>query len=233
MAVTDAVQTLWAAFSLLVSSADISHLVTCANRYCSGFLLHAAAGACYRYSKGHDSTLFKDGRRLVLILFLLFAALWAQVEFFNLLTAETASTCQLTIVVSAVFDQLARSGIEQFLLWSAGSGAKITAGRLILQGILFLRLVGGMVFVGFMKPQFAPVCVAQTSIIAVPIVVIVLDVIIFGVLLTRALSLRNAQDTTNKQSDLKQEQIRSLIFCVLGLGVWTGVSSVIWPVAKC
>ena len=59
------------------------------------------------------------------MLFLLFAALWAQLDFLNLLLPVTSTiACQATLIFSTLFDQLARVGMEQFLLWSVGHGTK-------------------------------------------------------------------------------------------------------------
>ncbi|KAL5313670.1 hypothetical protein ACEPPN_018091 [Leptodophora sp. 'Broadleaf-Isolate-01'] len=206
MAISDAVQTLSAAFAF-------------------GILLQAAAGALFIYYRGHGSTIFQDGRRLVLILFLLFAALWAQIQFLNLLLADTMATaCQATLIISTMFDQLARVGIEQFLLWSVGHGTKLTAERLILQGILLVRMVGGGVLVGFTRPQFAPVCVAQTSVTPLAVVVLALDALITGVLMIRAMSLGMFREMREKSSSTRQEQSKALIFSIIGFGVWTGTS---------
>ncbi|KAH7330402.1 hypothetical protein BKA65DRAFT_480553 [Rhexocercosporidium sp. MPI-PUGE-AT-0058] len=206
MAISEAVQTISAAFAF-------------------GILLQAAAGALFIYYRGHGSTIFQDGRRLVLILFLLFAALWAQIQFLNLLLPDTLATaCQTTLIISTIFDQLARVGIEQFLLWSVGHGTKLTAERLILQGILLVRMVGGGVLVGFTRPQFAPVCVAQTMITPLAVVVLALDAIIIGVLMVRAMSLGMFREMREKSSSTRQEQSKALILSIVGLGIWTGTS---------
>lgn len=123
-----------------------------------------------------------------------------------------------------MFDQLARVGIEQFLLWSVGHGTKLTAERLILQGILLVRMVGGGVLVGFTRPQFAPVCVAQTSVTPLAVVVLALDALITGVLMIRAMSLGMFREMREKSSSTRQEQSKALIFSIIGFGVWTGVS---------
>ncbi|KAE9377091.1 hypothetical protein N431DRAFT_462884 [Stipitochalara longipes BDJ] len=206
MAISDAVQTLSAAFSF-------------------GILLQAASGTLFLYYRGHGPTIFQDGRRLVLVLFLLFAALWAQIDFVNLLLPVTSTTaCQVTLVFSTIFDQLARVVMEQFLLWSVGHGTKMTAERLVLQVVLLFRLIAGGLLVGFTRPDFAPACVARTSVLPVAIVVLVLDVIIIGVLVIRALSLGMFGDLREKDSSPRQEQSRALIISIAGFTVWTGTS---------
>ncbi|KAF8867001.1 hypothetical protein BDZ45DRAFT_667000 [Acephala macrosclerotiorum] len=202
MAISDAVQTLSAAFSF-------------------GILLQAATGALFVYYRGHGSTIFQDGRRLVLVLFLLFAALWAQIDFVNLLLPATMATgCQATLIITTMFDQLARVGMEQFLLWSVGHGTRLTVERLILQGVLLARLVAGGLLVGFTRPQFEPVCVAQTSVTPIAIVVLALDAIIVGVLLVRAASLGMFRDMGGKDG----EQSKALVLSIFGFAFWTAIS---------
>ncbi|TVY84663.1 hypothetical protein LSUE1_G001267 [Lachnellula suecica] len=206
MAIPDNIQTLSSAFSF-------------------GILLQAASGALFIYSKGHGSSLFQDGRRLVLVLFLLFAALWAQVGFFNLMLSPTASgACQALLIFSTAFDQLARVGVEQYLIWAMGQGTKATAQQMILQGILALRLIAGGLLVGFTRPDFAPVCVARTSVLPTSIVVLALDFIIIGVLIIRAASLGMFGEMGGKGSSTRQEQSRALVLSIAGLTLWTGTS---------
>jgi len=145
-------------------------------------------------------------------------------EYINLLLPTTSSmACQGTLIISTLLDQLARVLIEQFLLWSVGHGTKLTAERLILQGILLVRLIAGGLLVGFTRPDFAPACIARTSVLPIAIVVLALDVIIIGVLMIRALSLGMFQDFKENDSSAKQEQSKALVFTIAGFTVWTGV----------
>lgn len=114
--------------------------------------------------------------------------------------------------------------MEQFLLWSVGHGTKLTAERLILQAILLLRMIGGGLLVGFTRPQFAPVCVARTSILPISIVVLSLDAVIIGALMIRAVSLGMFKEMGAKNAGTRQEQSKALVCTIVGFGVWTGVS---------
>ncbi|KAF7906292.1 hypothetical protein EAF00_000571 [Botryotinia globosa] len=202
MAIPDAIQTLSAAFSF-------------------GILLQAATGALLIYARGHGSNIFKDSRRLVLVLFLLFSVLWAQIGFLELLMPTTGTgVCRVGLLFTTGFDQLARVAIEQFLLWSIGHGTKVTVIRAILQGLLAVRLVVGGVLVGITRPQFSPTCVAETSIIPVAIIVLVMDLIIVGALLVQAGSLGMVGD---RREDRKV-QSRALLLVIAGFAVWTGTS---------
>jgi hypothetical protein len=200
---------------------------------CSGILLQAATGALLIYFKGHGSTIFKDGRRLVLVLFLLFAALWAQVDFINLMILKP-SACQATLIFSTAFDQLARFSLEQFLLWSVGQGTKLNNGQLILQAILGVRLIAGGILVGFTRPDFAPVCVARTSLEPVAIVVLAFDFVIVGVLLVRTISLGMFRDMKDSRSSTR-DQSKGLVLTIAGFTVWTGVGlgMLYWSIVEC
>ncbi|KAF7877513.1 hypothetical protein EAF04_001190 [Stromatinia cepivora] len=202
MTIPDTNQTLSAAFSF-------------------GILLQAATGAFLIYFRGHGSNFFKDGRRLVLLLFLLFSVLWAQIDFLGLLIPTTGTgICQAGLIFTTSFDQLARVALEQFLLWSIGHGTKITAIRAILQGLLGIRLIVGGILAGVTRPQFAPTCVANTSILPVAIVVLVMDLIIVGALLVQAGSLGMFRD---RREDRKLQN-RALLLVTAGFAIWTVTS---------
>lgn len=127
--------------------------------------------------------------------------------------------CQVGLIFTTGFDQLARVALEQFLLWSIGHGTKVTAIRAILQGLLAVRLIVGGVLVGITRPQFSPTCVAETSILPVAIVVLVMDLIIVGALVVQAGSLGMFGD---RREDRKL-QSRALLSVIAGFAVWTVV----------
>jgi hypothetical protein len=158
------------------------------------------------------------------MLFLLFAALWAQFSFFNLaIFPKAAGACQALLVFTTMFDQLARVGVEQFLMWAMGQGTKATTQQMILQGILVIRLITGGLVVAFTRPDFAPVCSARNSLLPTSIVVLTLDVIIVGVFLIRASSLGMFGEMGNKKLGTRREQSRALIFTIAGFTMWAGV----------
>lgn len=157
------------------------------------------------------------------MLFLLFAALWAQISFLNLLiVAKHPATCQAGLIFSAAFDQFARFLLEQFLLWSVEQGTKANAGRLILQTVLGIRLIAGGILVGFTRPDFAPVCIARTSVEPLGIVIIVLDFVLIGILLVRAVSLGMFKDMRDSRSSTR-DQSKGLVLTIIGFTVWTAV----------
>ena len=193
----------------------------------SGILLQAATGALFIYYKAKDAKLLQDGRRLVLMLFMLFAALWAQISFINLIVTSTStSTCQALLVFTTTFDQLAREAIEQFFLWAMSQGTKATTQQYLLQGVLVIRLIAGGALVGFTRPdapQFSPVCAAHTSILPVAIVVLALDFVIIGVTIIRIFSMGIYGDMRVAGKSTIREQSKALIFGVLAYALWTGV----------
>jgi hypothetical protein len=154
------------------------------------------------------------------MLFLFFSALWALTDFINMTISSSPTACQAALVFSTLSDQLARVGIEQFLLWSVGHGAKLTAERLILQAILGFRFIIGLILVGFTRPDFAPVCVAGTSVLPIAIAVIALDVIIIGMLAIRAYLIGLFK---GMQPSSQQEQGKALVLILVGFTLWTGV----------
>lgn len=163
------------------------------------------------------------------MLFLFFSALWAQVDFLNLLMPTTTSTaCQTTLVFSTLSDQLARVAMEQFLIWSTGNRSKVTMEQLIMQAILSMRFIAGCLLVGFTRAEFAPVCIARTSLLPVAIVVIAFDFIIIGVLIIRVLSYGLLRDFGKVRLSTFQGQSRALVLCIIGFLVWTGVGASIY-----
>jgi hypothetical protein len=188
-------------------------------------VLNAASAALVLYLRGYGvAAACRDSQRLVLVLFLLSAALWAQIDFITILLDITASSmpCQVGVIFSSVFDQLARFSIEQFLLWalnnnsSNGNGAKVSPLQLIAQVVVLGRFVAGAVFVGFTRPQTDTFCVARTAALPVGIVVSALDAAIILLLVVRAYSAGGAVR-------VDADRARALMFVLLGLGLWTGV----------
>ncbi|KAL2266139.1 hypothetical protein VTJ83DRAFT_5491 [Remersonia thermophila] len=184
-----------------------------------GIVLNAASAALVLYFKGYGlATLFRDSQRLVLVFFLVSAALWAQIDFVSLLFDVTASSmpCQITIIFSTVFDQLARFSIEQFLLWAFHNpnGAKLSVAHMAAQALVLARFAAGAVFAGFTRPQTDDFCVATTSALPVGIAVAGLDGAVVLLLLVQARSAGAPRG----------DRARALMAVLLGLAFWTGTS---------
>ncbi len=173
------------------------------------------------YFKGHGSTIFKERRRLVLVLFLTSAAMWAQVDFTNFVVPDTSPiACQAMVMVSTLFDQAARVTIGGFLLWSVGHVTKSSTESYGLGALMGFRVMAGGIFVATARPQFAPVCVARYALLPSSVTVMALDMIIIGVLVIRAFTLGLLESIREVRSSTKQEQSKALVYCILGFFIW-------------
>ncbi|KAI0169240.1 hypothetical protein GGR52DRAFT_512851 [Hypoxylon sp. FL1284] len=182
-----------------------------------GILFNGASAALLLYVIGQGSAIFRDGLRLVLILFLASSAAWALVEFLSTIIEPTAaSTCQVAVVFSSVFDQLGRVLVEQYLVWAVR-----TPGNKALSAISQVLVLGrfgvGIAFVALTKNEFNPTCVPVSDVSAIGIVAIITDAIILAMLAARALSTGSIQDIPRK----------NVVLVAAGLGVWTGMSVVL------
>ncbi|KAK0641226.1 hypothetical protein B0T16DRAFT_211581 [Cercophora newfieldiana] len=184
-----------------------------------GFVVNAASAALFLYTKGHGS-IFRDSERLVLLLFLLSAALWAQIDFVTVLldVRRSSMSCQVGIIFATVLDQLARFSIEQYLVWAMNHGQKPTVWQMVPQFVVLGRFVAGAVFAGFTRPQIDTFCVATSSTFPVAVVVIVLDVVTLLLLTARAFSSANEV----KASELARRVSHKLV--LLGFSIWTASS---------
>ncbi|KAF4907329.1 hypothetical protein CGCF415_v007396 [Colletotrichum fructicola] len=188
-----------------------------------GIVLNAASAAVFLFAKGHGSKIFRDGLRLVLITFLASAALWAQIDFAALTIDPTATSgCQVAVIFTTIFDQLARFAIEQYLLWAINSNAKAPTGAIIPQAVIGTRFVLGAVFVGFQKPQIATVCVSKTDVLPIGVVIMVTDFLIIGMLAFRASSLGLIADAKSGQAGAQGK--KAVLWIMGGHGAWTAGS---------
>ncbi|KLU86394.1 hypothetical protein MAPG_05408 [Magnaporthiopsis poae ATCC 64411] len=185
-----------------------------------GIVVNGASAALFLNVKGHGSTIFRDGLRLALTAFLLSAALWAQVGFVaTTIDVTSASACSITSIVTALFDQLARFSIEQFMLWGMKTKNNSGAGQLVLQGILAVRFIAGGVFVGFVRRQEQGVCAPISSLLPVSVAVIALDAIIIVTLVARAFSVGVVEDAKSGVARSK-----AVVWILVGFAIWSGTS---------
>ncbi|KAL2129268.1 hypothetical protein VTI74DRAFT_7991 [Chaetomium olivicolor] len=210
MAVEDATQALVAAFFF-------------------GIVLNAASAAFVLYLRGCGlGAVFRDSQRLVLILFLLSAALWALIDFISILldTTPSSTPCQIGTIFSTIFDQFARFSVEQFLLWALNNndGAKVPVAQLIPQVLVLARFLAGAVFIGFTRPQIDTFCVATTSARPVGILVTALDGVIILLLIARAYSAGGVAKENREAKAAEADRAKALMSVLLGLMFWTGTS---------
>lgn len=187
-------------------------------------MVNAASAALFLHISGNGSAIFKDGLRLVLITFLLSAALWAQVAFISTVIDTTTSTmpCQVSIIFSTLFDQLGRFAVEQYLLWAMNTAGKSSAAQLITQLLVVARFVAGMVFVGFSRTQSEPVCVPVSSALPIAITVIALDGVLVAIFAARAFMTRIVADVQANNSSASRS--KCVLLVLVGFAIWTGVS---------
>ena len=188
---------------------------------CSGIVVNAAAAALFLYTKGHGSAIYRDSQRLVLVLFLFSAALWAQIDFIAILldVSRSSMPCQIGIIFATVFDQLGRFSIEQYLVWAMNDGTKPTVLQMIPQFLILGRFAAGAVFAGFARPQTDTFCAATSSVFPVAVTVIILDVVIILLLTFRAFS--SAKDQALRSTELSRRVSIKLV--LLGHVIWTAV----------
>lgn len=223
MAVSGMIQALIAAFALSVSHGPSPNQngarLTGDD---SGILVNAASAAVVLSTRGYGSAVFRDGLRLVLVLFLVFSALWAQMEFLTtVIDSGATTTCQIFVIFTALFDQLARVSIEAVLLWFVQKPGRPAFERILAQALLFARLALGVVFVGETRPDFNPTCVPRSNLLPLAIVVIGLDGAILVALAIMTLSSGSGKEDTAHRSDAGRRKTALLILA--GLAVWQGV----------
>lgn len=193
-------------------------------RYHSGILFNAASAALVLYVKGHGSAIYRDGLRLVLILLLCASSSWAFVEFLaTLIDPSAASTCQVAVVFSSLFDQFGRVFAEQYLVWAVPKGDVKTVLSLVPQILVFGRFFVGIAFTAVTRTQFKPTCAPVSSIRAVSITTITLDAVIIGLLSIQAFA--SGQAITSAGSHSITPNTRTVRLAVVGVAVWWAVRS--------
>ncbi|KAI0434148.1 hypothetical protein F5Y09DRAFT_279831 [Xylaria sp. FL1042] len=188
-----------------------------------GILFNTASIALVLYTKSHGSAIYRDGLRLVLILFFLTSSSWALVEFLSTLIDPSAiSTCQVAVVFSSLFDQFGRVFVEQYLAWAVPKGDTKTVFSLVPQILVFGRFFVGIAFTAVTRTQFKPTCAPITSIRAISIASIALDGVIIGLLSIQAFSSgRAAKQPGSNSTALKPKPARLI---VMGVALWWGTS---------
>ncbi|CAK7209926.1 hypothetical protein SCUCBS95973_000611 [Sporothrix curviconia] len=190
-----------------------------------GIVVNAASAALFLHVSSHGSTAVRDGQRLVLTTFLLSAALWAQSDFISIAIDPAAtSSCQVGIIFSTLFDQLARFSVEQYLLWAINKGTRSGVQQMALQALVVARFVVGCVFVGFSRPQFDPVCVPMSSIMPVAIVTIALDVVLVFAMAIMAIMSGLLSDAREGGPDAGRS--KSVLLVIVAFAIWTATSIV-------
>ncbi|KAJ6437796.1 C6 transcription factor [Purpureocillium lavendulum] len=203
--------------------ADATSRQALATTFAFGMVVSAAVGTAALHGTSGPSSLFRDGTRLVLVIFLICSSLWAATAFIATLVDPTAaSACQAAVAVASGFDQVARIMLEEFLFWSMKSDVRATFGVLFPQAVIVLRFILGGIFVGIQRPQFNPVCVGTTLLIVLGVAVLAADVFIILMLCIRASSVGIFRDVSERTE--ARDRSKALIVVTLSLAVWTASS---------
>ncbi|KAI6784229.1 uncharacterized protein J7T54_004775 [Emericellopsis cladophorae] len=185
-----------------------------------GIITNGAAAAAVVFLRTSASSLFHDSQRLVLTTFLISAALWALIAFIGL-AIDTPSGCQVAIVFTTAFDQIARTAFVQFLLWAMTGGSKRSWTKFIPQALVVLRFVLGSVYVGFQRPQFAPVCFSSTRVLPLGASILGVDAIVLSILL---ITFRTGSSNGNGCLQVNADRAKVLVLGVAAAAFWTVLS---------
>ncbi len=189
----------------------------------SGICFYAAFSTVVILFRGRAGPPLQDRRRTSLVLFLKLAAFWAKIAFLNF-AMPSNNACQVTVVFSTLFDQAARTVLSAFLIWSASNGLDTQLKRLGLGMFVGLRFVLGAVFAGFIRPQFANVCVARTTSTGFPVTLLLIDGFVLACLISRMFTTGIWADTREVRSSTRKEQSKGLVALGLGYLLWFAVS---------
>ncbi|KAK7747342.1 hypothetical protein SLS53_001595 [Cytospora paraplurivora] len=190
-----------------------------------GIVVNAASAALFLNVRGYGSSIFLDGKRLALIIFLLSAALWAQLDFITILIGPIgARACQIGVIFTTSFDQLARYAIEQHLLWVINAGTGAGLGQYAPQGLLAGRFILGAVHTGFSRHQMDTICAPISSVSAIAIAVVAVDAAVVASLGVRAVSVGLLMMI--KKGGQDSARGNAIIAMLIGLVIWMATSVV-------
>ncbi|KAI0996344.1 hypothetical protein K3495_g11836 [Podosphaera aphanis] len=200
-------------------------MLSLASAFTYGILTQTAGGTLVKVAKGDGSkSLFRDFRRLVLVMFLFSAFVWTQVSFFILLNTMP---CQVTLIVLTGSDQLARAAFEQFLLMSVGVGSGMTklfgTIRLMVQGAVVGRLMAGGALAAFTQQLSPDSCVAVRTMPIVALGGLALDAQIIGALLALGV-MRGSNRDKDMDSEKPTFMKKPYFIAVGGLALWFLIS---------
>ena len=205
-------------------STSVSSVPALVAAFFFGIVVNAALAALFLHVISHGSSVFRDGQRLVLATFLSSAALWALSDFISIAIDTTAaSSCQIGVIISTLFDQFARFSVEQFLLWAVNKGAKTGPQQMIIQGLVGIRFILGAVFVGFSRSQYTPVCVPQSSMLPIAIIVVALDAVLVVVLAVAAFT--NGLVSEVRSGQMGAGRGKAVLLVMVAFTFWTAVRS--------
>ncbi|KJZ74661.1 hypothetical protein HIM_06011 [Hirsutella minnesotensis 3608] len=188
-----------------------------------GTVAIAAVASATLYSLSGPRPLFRDGLRLALVAYLTASFLWALIGFIaTFIKPSAVAGCQVAVALAAVFDELARVLVAEYLYWAMDCNLKASTANVVSQVIFVLRFILGAIYVAVQRPQYKPICVGATLVVPVAIVVIAMDFVIFFMLLFRSFSVGIFRDLRDKNPRLARS--RGLLLVMLAFGLWVVLS---------
>ncbi|KAI9822183.1 MAG: hypothetical protein M1826_000537 [Phylliscum demangeonii] len=198
----------------------INTLQTLASAFVLGVLLQHATATALGFGRGYGTTLLQHRKRLILILFLTAASLWANLAFLNF-AMPSSTACQVTVVFSSIADHTARILAMAFLLSVVGNIAQWPRAQCGLAAILGTRTVLGLIVTGYARPQLAPICVVRSASLGLSIILLVFDAaVIVGVLVQVLVRQRAAKEEWRLSSATHAEQVKAHLFFLGGYAIW-------------
>ncbi|KAI9852715.1 MAG: hypothetical protein M1838_005910 [Thelocarpon superellum] len=188
-----------------------------------GVLFHYAFTTKFVLMRGCSSSLLQDRPRLVLVLVVFLASLWAKLTFVNF-AMPSRVPCQVTTVLATLVDQLARTIVDGALL--AISGQTVTSHSLRSAGpiLLLARSVAGIVLTAYTRPQLVPICMAYASAVPSSAIVIGLDLLVILAVLRNILSENIWAHARELSSSVRKEQCKAVVFLLAGNAIWFATS---------
>ncbi|KAM3507941.1 hypothetical protein MY11210_006933 [Beauveria gryllotalpidicola] len=165
----------------------------------------------------------RNGLRLVLVTFLLSAALWSIMDFAaTLITADANLPCQILVSVAAGFDQLARIAFEQFLLLRIKSKS-ISKSIYVLQALIPVRFILAGVLIAVQRPQTYPVCIAKNILLPLGITTLVTDAVIVCVFFV-LIWIKTRSNSTSSVQNSNLAPAKIVCFLTAGFAAWLATS---------
>ncbi|KXJ96740.1 hypothetical protein Micbo1qcDRAFT_229562 [Microdochium bolleyi] len=187
-----------------------------------GILATVSSASFMLFAWKHAARALRDGLRLALISFLALTIAWALTTFITTaVNSPSRQACQVSVVFSTIFDQLARFSVEQFLFWASSSKGTPKALQIGSQAFLLGRLGLAIAYTAFIRPAFNPSCVSQTAVPYLSVTLIIIDAVIVVLLAIRAVSTGATASSLSAQT---AKQNKSVFLTIAGLAIWMGMS---------
>lgn len=169
--------------------------------------------------RGAGGPLLQDRRRLVLILFVLFATMWTKLIFLNF-AMPSPRACQGTTVLSTLADQLTRTMAAVLLLEVVGNSSRSKGNQYAIGAVIATRLVLGIIFAAFTRPQFAPICLARSSQIGMAVLIVMVDGILLAIVTTCNVWHGAWREAWVMPTTTRREQTKAMVFLTVGYALW-------------